>query len=87
MPKGTQLAVMSPGTHEKDYLSGALDVATGTLAMAVGRVKPTRWSGNRCSPWITPIPLPSARGAMSWRTMTRSIKRRPSNSGWRITTA
>jgi putative transposase len=31
MPKGTQLAVMTPGTNEKHYLAGALDLATGAL--------------------------------------------------------
>jgi putative transposase len=31
MPKGTQVEVMTPGTNEKHYLAGALDLATGTL--------------------------------------------------------
>jgi putative transposase len=35
-PKGTQLAVMTPGTNEKHYLAGALDLATGTLPHCVG---------------------------------------------------
>jgi putative transposase len=30
-PQGTQVAVMTPGTNEKHYLAGALDLATGTL--------------------------------------------------------
>jgi putative transposase len=36
MPKGTQLAVMTPGTNEKHYLAGALDLATGTLRHCSG---------------------------------------------------
>jgi hypothetical protein len=31
MPKGTQLAIMTPGHHQTDYLAGALDLATGAL--------------------------------------------------------
>jgi transposase len=30
MPKGTQVEVMTPGTNEKRYLAGALDIRTGT---------------------------------------------------------
>jgi putative transposase len=30
-PQGTQVEVMTPGTNEKHYLAGALDLATGTL--------------------------------------------------------
>ena len=36
MPKGTQLAVITPGTNEKHYLAGALDLATGTLRHCSG---------------------------------------------------
>jgi putative transposase len=36
MPQGTQVEVMTPGTNEKHYLAGALDVATGTLHHALG---------------------------------------------------
>ena len=36
MPKGTQGEVMTPGTNEKHYLAGALDVATGTVHHCVG---------------------------------------------------
>jgi transposase len=39
MPKGTQMAVMTPGTNEKYYLAGALDVATGTVHHCVGPSK------------------------------------------------
>jgi putative transposase len=31
MPKGTQVEVMTPGTNEKHYLAGALELSTGTL--------------------------------------------------------
>jgi transposase len=31
MPKGTQLAVMTPGQNQKPYLAGALEVSTGRL--------------------------------------------------------
>jgi transposase len=31
MPKGEQVAVLTPGTHEKRYLAGALDITTGTI--------------------------------------------------------
>jgi DDE superfamily endonuclease len=30
-PRGTQLAIMTPGQHQKYYLAGALDLATGAL--------------------------------------------------------
>jgi putative transposase len=36
MPQGTQVEVMTPGTNEKHYLAGALELATGTLHHAVG---------------------------------------------------
>jgi transposase len=39
MPKGTQLAVMTPGTNAKHYLAGALDLATGTLLHCLGTRK------------------------------------------------
>jgi putative transposase len=36
MPKGTHVEGMTPGTTEKHYLAGALDVATGTVHHGVG---------------------------------------------------
>jgi transposase len=39
MPKGTQLAVMTPGQSQKHYLAGALDLATGTLLRCMGARK------------------------------------------------
>jgi putative transposase len=36
MPQGTQAEVMTPGTNEKHYLAGALNVATGTMHHCVG---------------------------------------------------
>ena len=36
MPKGTQVAVMTPGQNQKHYLAGALDPATGTLHHCIG---------------------------------------------------
>jgi putative transposase len=36
MPKGTQVAVMTPGTNEKHYLAGAVELATGTVHHALG---------------------------------------------------
>jgi transposase len=36
LPKGTQGEVMTPGTNEKHYLAGALDLATGTVHHGVG---------------------------------------------------
>jgi transposase len=42
MPQGTQVEVMTPGTNEKHYLAGALDVATGTLHHCVGPRKTNR---------------------------------------------
>jgi DDE superfamily endonuclease len=38
-PKGTQLAVMTPGQNQKHYLAGALDVETGTLLHGLGARK------------------------------------------------
>jgi putative transposase len=39
MPKGTQLAVMTPGQNQKHYLAGALELATGTLLHCLGARK------------------------------------------------
>ena len=41
MPKGTQVEVMTPGTNEKRYLAGALNVTTGTIAHCVWYRKTT----------------------------------------------
>jgi hypothetical protein len=35
MPKGAQVEVLTPGTNEKRYLAGALNVSTGTLTHRV----------------------------------------------------
>jgi transposase len=35
MPKGTQVEVMTPGTNEKRYLGGALEITTGTITPCV----------------------------------------------------
>jgi transposase len=35
MEKGTQLEVMTPGTNEKNYLAGALDILTGKMVHCV----------------------------------------------------
>jgi hypothetical protein len=39
MPKGTQLAVMTPGTNAKHYRAGALDLVTSTLLHWLGAPK------------------------------------------------
>ena len=36
MPQGTQMAVMTPGTNEKHYLAGALELSTGILRHCCG---------------------------------------------------
>ncbi len=41
MPKGAQVEVMTPGTNEKRYLAGALEVTTGTIAHCVWYSKTT----------------------------------------------
>jgi len=41
MPKGEQVEVLTPGTNEKRYLAGALDVTTGTLTHCVWYRKQT----------------------------------------------
>jgi hypothetical protein len=41
MPKGAQVEVMTPGTNEKRYLAGALDITTGTIAHCVWYSKVT----------------------------------------------
>jgi transposase len=41
MPKGAQVAVMTPGTNEKRYLAGALDLTTGTITHCVWYRKQT----------------------------------------------
>jgi len=40
-PKGEQVEVLTPGTNEKRYLAGALDVTTGTIAHCVWYRKTT----------------------------------------------
>ena len=40
-PKGAQVEVLTPGTNEKRYLAGALDIATGTLSHCVWYSKVT----------------------------------------------
>jgi transposase len=41
MPKGTQVEVLTPGTNEKRYLAGALNIRTGTTAHCVWYRKTT----------------------------------------------
>jgi DDE superfamily endonuclease/winged helix-turn-helix protein len=41
MPKGEQVEVLTPGTNEKRYLAGALDIATGTTQHRVWYRKTT----------------------------------------------
>jgi transposase len=41
MPKGTQVEVLTPGTNEKRYLAGALDITAGTIAHCVWYSKVT----------------------------------------------
>jgi transposase len=41
MPKGEHVAVMTPGTNEKRYLAGALDLTTGTITHCVWYRKQT----------------------------------------------
>lgn len=41
MPKGTQVEVLTPGTNEKRYLAGALDITTGTISHCVWYRKTT----------------------------------------------
>jgi transposase len=41
MPKGAQVEIMTPGTNEKRYLAGALDISTGTIAHCVWYRKTT----------------------------------------------
>lgn len=41
MPKGTQVEVMTPGTNEKRYLAGGLDIVTGTIHHCVWYSKVT----------------------------------------------
>ena len=37
MPKGEQVEIMTPGTNEKRYLAGALELSTGTITHCVYR--------------------------------------------------
>lgn len=41
MPKGTQVEVLTPGTNEKRYLAGALEIQTGTIEHCVWYRKTT----------------------------------------------
>jgi transposase len=42
MPQGPQVEVLTPGTNEKRYLAGALDITTGTIPHGVWDRKVTR---------------------------------------------
>jgi transposase len=42
-PKGTQLAVMTPGQHQKHSLAGALELTTGTLRHGLGARQTNAW--------------------------------------------
>jgi transposase len=41
MPKGAQVEILTPGTNEKRYLAGALEISTGTIAHCVWYRKTT----------------------------------------------
>lgn len=41
MPKGEQVQVLTPGTNEKRYLAGALDITTGTITHCIWYRKTT----------------------------------------------
>jgi transposase len=41
MPKGEQVEVMTPGTNQKRYLAGALELTTGTITHCLGYRKQT----------------------------------------------
>jgi hypothetical protein len=41
LPQGEQVEVMTPGTNEKRYLAGALNITTGTIVHCVWYRKPT----------------------------------------------
>jgi putative transposase len=41
LPKGQQVAVLTPGTNEKRYLAGALNLSTGAITHCVWYRKPT----------------------------------------------
>src|SRR5262249_778453 len=47
MPQGKQAEVMTPGTNEKHYRAGALNLATGTLLYCLGPRK------NNRGPWVS----------------------------------
>jgi transposase len=82
-PQGSQLEVMTPGTTAAHNLAGALDVATGTRHYGQG----PRQTHGLFRDWLQT--LEAAYPAAPYQRIdvvvdhSRSIRRRPSTSGWR----
>ncbi len=83
MPKGAQVEVMTPGTNEKRYLAGALDIATGTITQCVWYRKTTGLfldpldTLDRAYPRLGRSPT-----SPLWLTTPRFTMPRRSRSGW-----
>jgi transposase len=76
MPKGTQGEVMTPGTNEKRYLAGALNISTGTTQHCVWYPKPRACSWPCSTLWTAPTRPPSLPPCRSWPTTPRFTRRR-----------
>ena len=83
MPKGKQVEVMTPGTNEKRYLAGALDLAPGTITHCVWYRKQTGLFLDLLDTLDRSPPrrsLPTSPSSLTTRRFTRPRK---SSSGWR----
>jgi transposase len=80
-PTGTPLAVMTPGTHAKHDLAGALDLATGTLHHGMGPRQTHEVFRVLLQTLETAYPAAQSRRSYVVGILITSIRRRPSSHG------
>jgi hypothetical protein len=81
-PKGTHLAVMTPGQNQQHDLAGALDLATGTLLHCLGARKTNQRVRALLETLEASYPTERYTRLYVWSITTKSIRRRPWSSGW-----
>ena len=74
--KGIQREVMTPGTNQKTYLAGALDIVTGKVFTWIANAKPTLCFWLCCTCLKPPCPSPSVT-FMWWWIISKSITPKP----------
>jgi transposase len=83
MPKGKQIEVLTPGTNEKRYLAGALDLTTGTITPCVWYRKQTGLFLDLLETSIARTPRRSLPTSPSSPTTRRFTKPQKSSNGSR----